>query len=822
MLRLFRRQGLLSWTLLFSFSVAPPMMLAGCSKSGDSPKSDAGKSADAKDSQTGAQAAKASANKLGTGRGVLEAMAAAYRKAKTYQDNGFVRLIAQSGEKKLDEKHDFAAAFVRPNKIHLDVYTVRMRSDGRKYHAFITEMPGQIVEKDAPEKLDSKNIYGDPFLMQKVSMGGPAGAPPQPLLLLEDKALEFLLAGAEEPLLSEPGEVEGRPCFRVRIPRPEGAVVFWIDRESFVLRRMSLSTESMRSILAQELGGEVESSSLVAEFAGAELDRPVQPAAFEFEVPQGGEVQVLKHFVPPHPGRLVGKKTPAFKFADDAGQSVTPESLAGKVAAILFWSPQQGDYARSLPDWEKLSEAFKNDKNVAVFAVCLDGEEFDRKAMDELRQSMNLHFPIYRDLEKSTPDYKYFDVAFLLGTDGAVQDYELVADGNLSATLRQRIERLLAGQSLAGEAAERYRKELQEYEQAVESYTSGEAQAAPQAKIADRTEPKTFKLRPLWKCAELKDPGNILVIGEPKKPPRLLVISPPNQVAEVGLDGKVAAVHQLDLAGGELAANLRAFTTRAGKTYVATFAGGQRLHLFNLQDQQSLSYPADALKNPHGGIADVELFDLDGDGAAEIYVGFWGVVGVHCVGLDGKRLWGNRSLANVARMAAGPADNKFGRRELICMNILTEQDTSLFVLDAQGKGQGNFKIGNASLRSILGADLAGDGNPLWCALGVTGRGELLALGFDLGGRELWRYKLPSEPPMRPIEPIVAGRLFRGGAGQWIFPCPDGSIHVLDADGAALDAFNYGAILQGLAAVEIGGKPALVVSSPNGLEAFAVE
>ena len=75
---------------------------------------------------------------------------------------------------------------------------------------------------------------------------------------------------------------------------------------------------------------------------------------------------------------------------------------------------------------------------------------------------------------------------------------------------------------------------------------------------------------------------------------------------------------------------------------------------------------------------------------------------------------------------------------------------------------------------------------------------------------------------QPIEPIIAGRLTRSGPGQWLLPGPDGSIHILSADGRLLDKFNYGEVLQGLATVEINGQPALVVASDKGLEALRAE
>jgi hypothetical protein len=82
--------------------------------------------------------------------------------------------------------------------------------------------------------------------------------------------------------------------------------------------------------------------------------------------------------------------------------------------------------------------------------------------------------------------------------------------------------------------------------------------------------------------------------------------------------------------------------------------------------------------------------------------------------------------------------------------------------------------------------------------------------------------LPAGIPPRPIEPIIPSKLTRDGPGQWILPGADGSIHVLAADGKPWDKFNSGLTLQGLATVEIGGQPALVIASEKGLEAWRAE
>ena len=68
--------------------------------------------------------------------------------------------------------------------------------------------------------------------------------------------------------------------------------------------------------------------------------------------------------------------------------------------------------------------------------------------------------------------------------------------------------------------------------------------------------------------------------------------------------------------------------------------------------------PKTPLKNPHSGIADVELGDLDASGRLKMYLGYLGAVGVQAVPLPldgGHRLWSNRSISNVGGLTIGAA-----------------------------------------------------------------------------------------------------------------------------------------------------------------------
>jgi len=753
-------------------------------------------------------AAKVPPKKFETGREVLEAMTAAYHRAKTYADKGTVRLTAQSGQQQIDQEMPFSVALMRPNKLRLEAYQIRLVIDGAKYYASIGGLPGQVVVKDAPAELQMKTVYSD-LILTYALQNGFAGALWQLLFLLEDKPLERLLRNAEEPLLAEPGTLEGRACHRVHVRFPEGLFSFWIDQQSLLMRRLVLPSEPLRREIGREFGSTVDSISVIADFTGAQADPSLNPETFQFAVPQDAEVR--KYFIPPS-AELLDKKVPGFTFADLKDRRVTPRDLEGKVAVLDFWAKDNGHCRIDLSRLQKVYEKYPDSKNVVFFAVSIDEPQVTNAELERVVKEWNVRVPILRDQEYSAAAFGFSDIParFLIAPDGTVQDYEMGIHPELETVLPQKIEKLLAGKKISEDCLKRFdyeRKQVQKM----------------QVKIAPRSRPRTFRLTPLWNCTGLQAPGNILVLKEPNAPPRLAVpigVERTQAIAEIGADGTVAARHLLPLAPQEFIRNLRACTDAEGNRWNVAFASGQqRCHLLDKDWQLVLSFPADALKQGqgHSGIADVQLGDLDGDGTPEIYIGYWGLVGVHAVSLEGKRLWANRSVTIVARMAIGPADAN-GQRRLICTN----NNDTLVALDAEGRRTGETVLPNRPLSFIIGADLSGSGAMQWCGLSTPKFGESVAVGLTLAGKELWDYAMPPGMLMQPVEKVVPGKIAPAGPGLWLLPGPDGSIHFLAPGGTLVDRFNYGAAIHGLATCEIDGRMVLVVATDDGLEAWKIE
>ena len=311
---------------------------------------------------------------------------------------------------------------------------------------------------------------------------------------------------------------------------------------------------------------------------------------------------------------------------------------------------------------------------------------------------------------------------------------------------------------------------------------------------------------------------------DPGGTPRIFVIDGFRSVSEIGLDGKRIANYQAeDRQRGVLHLLALGRGPRRQAVLRRLCPTEQRFHLFDEKFNHLLSYPADALENRHAGLGDVELGDLNGDGVLKAYVGFAGTVGVKCVSLQGTLIWSCRNLFNVGSVVPGPA-NAQGQGELYCVNDASSRGH----LGCQGPVARRRQDWppRASLRSLAHADLAGNGRTNWCGIMFVPdpqqtSGQFTALGLSPSGEVQWKYALPAGT-QQAVEPIVVGRLLPGTARQWLLPGSDGSIHVLAADGTLIDRFNYGEQVTGLATVEIDGKPVLLISSANGVEALTVE
>lgn len=756
---------------------------------------------------------------------VLDAMAETYKTAKTYADSGTVRLKYTQGERPVDESVDFAVTLERPNKVRLNLYQALVVSDGAKFSAAIADLDGEVLQVEAPQELTLEEIYKHELLNGALT-NNLAGASPQLAFLLNPEAVSLLVSqGAAPARLLSPGEIEGDACDRIGIERTDGELLLWVDKKTHVLRRVEYPVKTL--VETMSTAGAVTGLTLVADFAGARVNEPIDPVAFQFEAPPSAKivtsfVQRVETPRPEPPSPLLGQQSPEFTFYTLDGRRVTKESLAGKIAVIDFWFTTCAPCGATMPLVQKVFEEYAKDDRVQFYAVSISDPEGGNLAMQKVLQEWKVKMPIVRDVDRfyeSAFDIPGAPALFVIGPDGRVQENHIGVNPTLAEDLSQTIQQLLAGKDTYEEAQKRYEARLAEFQQAqaASSGSTDVAQEVPNAEIAPRAEPQRFKLTKLWTSSAVKEPGNLLVTRDAGGADRIYALDGFHQAVELNAKGEVAERHVLDVPDGAVIRYLRTATDGAGNRYYAGSASAQQqVHLFDADWKTKLSYPpVDGGKSD--GVSDVQLVDLNGDGQPELNVAFWGAGGVHNVALDGTRAWHNQGLDLVYRLAPTSADSE-GHRSLLATN----RQGTLVALTHDGQQSEHHSVGARYLHSVFTADLDGDGQAETCAISRDqgNRESIVGVGPDFTA--LWENPLPFGWHRHAIEPVTSGKVLPGAELQWIVAGADGSLLFIGRDGQLLDRHQHGAALSGVAAAEIDGKPALLIATSAGVEAWQVE
>ncbi len=753
---------------------------------------------------------------------LLDQVVEAYHQADSYQDAGRLLVRYSHDGKDVNQSSEFSLALAGPSRLRMRAYHALVVCDGETFYATIDEAPGEVLSVPAPEELSPSFVYKDPVLANALNQT--AGSVPLSLYLDPDP-LPALLLNAHTPQFDPPQKIGDDNCYRVRIEKREGPFVLWIDQQTLVVRRVEYPTSGYRRLIEPYIGP-IADLTITAELDGARLDPPIDDAAFRFEPPSDAEPVQWFEIV------RAGARVPKFKMRMLDGRLITRDSLAGKIAVIKFW--QKDDvfkYYNDLSGFEEIQSRYKDQDSIVFLAVSADLEQVSDDDLKAALARAELSLPIARVDRKiafRSLGLQIVPSTVILGRDGTLQDFVAGVYANEATALAKKLDTLLSGGNLALEAPEKapdylfYSGFAWQNTQKPEPEQSAELAAAlAKAGIAPASEPQVLRRKRLWRSTELRNPGNILAVPDDSASDKVFVIEGLPSVAEVGADGKVLAKHRLDLPERDDSAVtfLRTAADEAGHRYfLGSKIGVQQVHLFDADWKRLLSFPE---SGDHPGISDATLADLDGDGKLEMEIGYVQAVGVHCVALDGERLWRNRAAEYVFRLGVTGPDRRNQRQLLVAQGWVQP-------IDAAGREQAPIVLPDAFVRLIFTADLDGDENSEWCAIAMKSLepGQPprdIAVGLSPQGFELWRYPLPEGTHQNAaFEMVAAGNLLNGDTGQWVIAGADGSIHILGIDGSLIDHFNLGAVPNGMAIARLDGRPALLVSASDSVQAWQFE
>lgn len=384
---------------------------------------------------------------------VLRQMIAAYQAAKTYRDQAVVRLKYRQQGQWFEDDGKLSVSFARPNKLQLRAYQLTLVSDGSHLCAVIADpdsndLDGQIVIRRAPERFELDTIYQDQIMLDVMS-GGMGGPPVTLELLLSDAPLRELLATSRSVTLDEPETVRGRACDRVAVQLDDGALVFWVDRQSRVLHRLQYPADRLTREMA---AGGCADVSLTAEFLQVGIDEALPDADFAFAAPETAK-QVSRFVLPPQPlaSPMLGQLPADFHFAGLYNEQVTRDSLLGHVAALLWFNDHPASET-AVRELERIRQTMATDEAVLFRAVCTEPSTMSHAQVQALVRQWGVDIPVVRDLEAFGRDIfqiPYAPTLVVMDARGVVQIVEVGANPNLATELPSRLRLLAAGEDLA-------------------------------------------------------------------------------------------------------------------------------------------------------------------------------------------------------------------------------------------------------------------------------------------------------------------------------------------------------------------------------------
>ena len=481
---------------------------------------------------------------------ILKNMIANYKSAKAYRDQGQVRLSFNRNGQRTEQSWNCAVQFVRPGRLRVDAFHLTLVSDAQSPDRLLqakvadaesNNIDNQWVARLAPAEISLETLAADPILFSQLT--GRFQRPPVQLeLLLTSNPLATLFQ-SEVPLNLLPEKaIADRLCYCVEAKAAEGTFTFWIDHETWLLRRLEYPAKALLPDLAAD--PQVTDAALSVDLVDATFSPLADALDFAFEIPSGG--RRVRAFVPPpvsSHAEILGKPLPAFEFIQLDGKRLNAASLSEKVTA-LFWYAHHPVCETPLKQFAEIAEQLGD--RVAAFAICTEPVDVGDKEVREQLAAWKVAITPARDLkEYRSRVFQVRDLPAITLIDAAGR-LQWIESGPAAVNgFPKAMERLVNGANLAEESKTQQQLLVEQYERLIAAggpqIDTGLAPPSPAGKLT---------LHKQWQLHDFQNPVGLLAIDNGTEAARLLVVDhrgDANLVCEVSAGGNLLATHALQL-----------------------------------------------------------------------------------------------------------------------------------------------------------------------------------------------------------------------------------------------------------------------------------
>ncbi len=720
-----------------------------------------------------------------------------YASADRYHDDGKFVLRYRLNDRPMEEHQLWAVDFDRSGRQAVRIFNARVHSDGERTTVRVFDwgtenMDNQVVVQPGVDLQVWTRLHQDPvarhFLLGVGELPFAPDLDPRCLVPIVTRLLQGLPA---DDALSTPAALryvgtetlDGRPAHQLLLGESEDALRFWIDPDSATLRQIELPLSWLDPALLQS--PEISGLRLIARLENATFQPEWSDDVFPTRL--SDDCHPVRAFVPlpeRFPCERIGAVQPPLDLWNAGGSAVRwePAETASKTLVWIDGSDSSRQVLQALSDWDTESLHF----------IYLDYRPNPAEPAAEpaarVRALAAAHpdlakLPVWFDLDNAAGkqvEIAFAPTAILIDAQGVVQYFQTLLEPDWESKLKSAIQRVAAGDDLAGEMRAEYRSFLDKYRErlAAANPLAPAAETVPDQRPAPVVLPQ---LEPIWEFTDARQPGNLLW-----DPPSQTLIAMDGWQSIVAIDLQTRRAHRFPLPVDPAVAltRLRSLPSAGVGRFAAFSDLGSAVHLFDADWKSVASIPA---ASP---TIDVQMYTSRSGAAPELLV-LTNDQKVQRISLDTGEVGEGGALELAAGLATIPPDASWAPSDWYGAMVRADGSCALFSnrLDAVRE------IRVPDLR-LVRVSLGRHGRVAAVGIGLDPRGDWVAVGIDRDGKVAWTQIVGGQTFDRQIEPLVH---WPGATADfWAIAGSDSTITVLDDRGRLLQRWQCPEAIQGIA------------------------